>query len=105
MGPLLPSTIYIATMPKHVALSDGVVLLGVNPMGNLIVPGRTRPSQSSQADLGLRCLPTSDDALAPDCDCEGWGVAKILHTGRSTGYIDTDSGDVRAAHPRVHLCR
>ncbi len=81
---------YRPAIPKHVVLSDGVVALGVNPMGNLIVPGQ-QPSQSGQTDLGLRYLPTNDDALAPDCDCEGWGVADAK-TGRSTGYVDTDSG-------------
>ena len=45
-------------------INNGVVELGVNPEGQLIV-GR----------IGLTYIPTGGESLAPGCPCEGWGVA------------------------------
>lgn len=47
-------------------LSNGTVSIGVNDQGDLIYSG-----------VGLRYIPTNGEALAPGCDCEGWGVADI----------------------------
>ncbi len=44
-------------------LSNGTILLGVQPYGNLITGG-----------VGLTYIPTGGESLAPGCWCEGWGV-------------------------------
>jgi hypothetical protein len=48
-------------------ITNGIVTLGVNPEGNLITGG-----------IGLTYVPTSGEALAPGCACEGWGVGDAL---------------------------
>lgn len=56
-------------------ISNGVVQLGVNPSGALIVPNAGAPSAGvGTTDVGLRYLPENTDVLAPGCWCEGWGV-------------------------------
>lgn len=44
-------------------ITNGLVTLGVNPEGNLVV-----------GDIGLTYVPTGGEALAPGCACEGWGL-------------------------------
>lgn len=61
-------------------ITNGTVTLGVNDEGNLIVGG-----------VGLTFVPTGGEALAPGCDCEGWGVADA-GSGRF-GKAGEDFGD------------
>lgn len=56
-------------------IDNGIVQLGINSAGNLIVP-------DGGEGLGLTYLPAiadgrPGDALGPGCDCEGWGVADM----------------------------
>ena len=54
-------------------IDNGTVQLGILNTGNLIIsPG-----------IGLTYLPTSAEALAPGCWCEGWGVADLGVIGSS----------------------
>lgn len=53
-------------------IDNGVVQLGVLDFGNLINGG-----------IGLTYIPTSGEALAPGCACEGWGIADF---GVGTGF-------------------
>ncbi len=48
-------------------LSNGVVLLGVQPYGNLI-----------NGEVGITFIPTGGESLAPGCPCEGWGVGDAI---------------------------
>ncbi len=48
-------------------ITNGTVTLGVNPEGNLIV-----------GPIGLTYVPTGGEALAPGCDCEGWGLGDAV---------------------------
>lgn len=45
-------------------LSNGTILLGVQPYGNLI----------TSSGIGITFIPTGGESLAPGCPCEGWGV-------------------------------
>lgn len=47
-------------------IDNGLVQLGINDEGNLV-----------QSGIGLNFLPTSGEALAPGCPCEGWGIADL----------------------------
>ncbi|MCL5776291.1 hypothetical protein M1105_04710 [Limibaculum sp. FT325] len=51
-------------------IDNGLIALGVNPQGNLIV-------SSESGFIGLTYIPTFGEALAPGCFCEGWGVADL----------------------------
>ena len=53
-------------------IDNGVIQLGINDFGNLISEG-----------IGLTYIPTSGEALAPGCSCEGWGLADF---GVGTGF-------------------
>jgi hypothetical protein len=58
----------VSAFPSSAVLNNGLVELGVNPQGDLIVsPG-----------IGLTYIPTGGEALAPGCWCEGWGVADSI---------------------------
>jgi hypothetical protein len=67
------------TLLADAVIDNGVVELGVVDTGNLII---------SELQIGLTFLPTGGEALAPGCDCEGWGAADAA-TGL-TGF----AGDV-----------
>ncbi len=67
-----------AAIGSAATISDGTVSLGVNPTGNLIANG-----------VGLLYAKTGNDALAPGCPCEGWGVADPT-TGTSGGADDAE---------------
>lgn len=58
------------------------VEIGVQPGGNLIIPG-TRPSAGTRTtELGLRHKPTNLEAVSDvACHCEGWGVQVIPPDG------------------------
>lgn len=67
-------------------ITNGTITLGVNELGELNVPG----GPSSTGTTGLYFNPTGNEATAPGCLCEGWGVG-IVSTGVS-GYANQDSG-------------
>jgi hypothetical protein len=68
-------TVRSAVYPESAIVSNGTVQLGINPTGNLNVPGGTPSSGTGTTDVGLRYVPTNADATSPGCLCEGWGVA------------------------------
>ena len=59
-----------AVLADPAIISNGTVVLGVNPEGHLNafdpVTGDFR---------GVQYLPTGGDAISPGCQCEGWGIA------------------------------
>jgi hypothetical protein len=62
-------------------ISNGTIQLGVNPTGNLIMPGGVASTGTHDRSVGLRLLSTGFDGLSPDCDCEGWGVSNGTVSG------------------------
>jgi hypothetical protein len=56
----------------QVIIDNGTVQLGVNPAGQLIVGSTVGLTFLPSVDAGI-----SGEALAPGCDCEGWGVADL----------------------------
>jgi PEP-CTERM motif len=63
----LVATTAICGVARAAAILDnGTVRIGVNDLGNLITD-----------DIGITYLPTNREALAPGCDCEGWGLGRI----------------------------
>lgn len=60
-------------------ISNGVVSLGVNCLGQLNIDM-----------VGLRYDPTGNDSTVDGCPCEGWGVADA--TSEVTGYANNSSG-------------
>lgn len=57
-----------------VCITNGTVLLAVNPTGELNTSDATG-SAAGPGDAGLGYLPTNNDSTSPGCLCEGWGVA------------------------------
>lgn len=87
---LLASTALVALTAGPAAaqavIDNGVIALGVQPQGNLIVEGGgfngvpvdTSPiSEIEFPDIGLTFIPTLAESLAPGCFCEGWGIADL----------------------------
>lgn len=71
-------------------ISNGTIRLGLNPEGHLNVPGYDPSSGTGTSTVGLRYVPTNADALAPGCECEGWGIGDTV-TGYS-GWADNAYG-------------
>ena len=78
----------LETLAKGAIISNGTVQLGVNPYGDLNVPGD--PSSRGFSMVGLRYVPTNADAVGPGCPCEGWGVADV--SSSVTGYANESTG-------------
>lgn len=57
------------------AIDNGLIQLGINDEGHLNVDVGLPPSAGGTGPVGLRYLPTNNEATAPGCLCEGWGVA------------------------------
>lgn len=73
--------------------NGSLVQMGINPEGQLNVPGGTPSFQSGTTIVGLRYIPTNGEATAPGCLCEGWGVANAdVTTGIFSAYADQDQG-------------
>ena len=74
------------SLAQTAVIDNGVIQLGINEFGTLITPGQ----------IGLTYLPTNTEALAPGCDCEGWGVADFgvsgFDFGRSQSNGDSGTG-------------
>jgi hypothetical protein len=71
-------------------IDNGVVMLGVNDLANLNVPGGVPSPVEGSTDVGLRHLVTGNESTAHACSCEGWGVG-IGETGVS-GYANNAAG-------------
>ncbi len=69
-------------LAQTAVIDNGTIQLGINDFGTLITPGQ----------IGLTYLPTSTEALAPGCDCEGWGIADLGVIGHDFGRSQ-DNGD------------
>ncbi|HEV2057648.1 MAG TPA: Ig-like domain repeat protein, partial [Methylomirabilota bacterium] len=73
---ILASGVRSASAGTAAIIDNGTVQMGINPAGDLNVPGGTPSGPSSvTTTVGLRYIPTNADALSPGCLCEGWGVA------------------------------
>jgi hypothetical protein len=57
-------------------IENGTIRLGVNNEGHLNVPGFDPSSGTGTSTVGLRLISTNADALAPGCECEGWGIGE-----------------------------
>lgn len=55
-------------------ISNGTIQLGVDDLGQLNVPGGTPSPVSGTTAVGLRFVPTGNEATSHGCLCEGWGV-------------------------------
>ncbi len=62
-------------------LNNGTVSIGVNDTGNLITSG-----------VGITFNATGGEALAPGCDCEGWGLGRL--STNVGGGASIDNGGV-----------
>lgn len=60
--------------PLWAVIDNGTVQLGVFAQGHLNAPAGI-PSAGGTSEVGLRYLPTNNEATAPGCTCEGWGAA------------------------------
>ncbi|MFN4172877.1 MAG: autotransporter outer membrane beta-barrel domain-containing protein [Pseudorhodobacter sp.] len=81
----------------QVIIDNGTVQLGINPAGNLVRSG-----------IGLTFLPSSGEALAPGCACEGWGIADLTlptsfgKAGQTFGFSNIASSSVTASGTGTH---
>lgn len=78
-------------------ISNGVVKLGVDDLGNLNIPGGG-PSVSGETDVGVRFLPAGEggdeyEATSQGCSCEGWGISAVVSGGSTvSGYANNAVG-------------
>lgn len=83
-------------------IDNGTVQLGIWSEGALNVPGY--PSTSGTFPVGLRYLPTGNEATAPGCLCEGWGVSGTPTGGSAfSGYAGVDLGGFVNVTPMMPL--
>lgn len=74
-------------------IDNGTVQLGVDDLGQLNVPGGVPSPVSSTTAVGLRYLPTGNEATSHGCLCEGWGVAaNFADASSGTGYANNSTG-------------
>jgi hypothetical protein len=72
-------------------IDNGTVQLGIWSEGNLNVPGYSSPIGTF--NVGLRYLPTGNEATAAGFRAEGWGVSGTPTGGSPfSGYADVDIG-------------
>lgn len=71
-------------------ISNGTIQLGVDNLGQLNVPGGSPSPVSGTSYVGLRYLPTGNEATSHGCLCEGWGVADAVLG--VTGYANNALG-------------
>ncbi len=79
----------------QVIIDNGTVQLGINPAGNLV---------DTSNQIGLTFLNTtasSGEALAPGCECEGWGIADLdtgefAKAGETFGFSNIAASNVTA---------
>ncbi|GGK70049.1 cell wall-binding repeat-containing protein [Ornithinimicrobium pekingense] len=78
-----------ADLPDWVTITNGTVTLGVWNTGELNVPAGATDSGGS-TDVGLRFVPTGNEATSIGCLCEGWGAADA--TSGVSGFTDRELG-------------
>ncbi len=71
-------------------IDNGTVQLGVDDYGQLNIPGGDPSPVTGTTAVGLRYLPTGNEATSHGCLCEGWGVG-IGETGVN-GWANNDFG-------------
>jgi len=69
-----------------VILNNGLIELGVNPAGNLIVATNANVYDA----IGLTYIPTGGEALAPGSPDEGWGVGDPISGVSGYAYDEND---------------
>ena len=79
-----------APMQATAMISNGVVLLGVNELGELIVPGGPPSPVAGETRVGLRYVPTGNEAVSHGGPYEGWGVADALSS--VSGWVNQGHG-------------
>ncbi|MDQ0574854.1 hypothetical protein [Agromyces albus] len=72
-----------------VCITNGTVLLAVNPTGELNTSDATG-SAAGPGDAGLTYVPTGNDGTSPGCLCEGWGVADPASGVWGGANLDTE---------------
>jgi putative cell wall-binding protein len=77
-----------AALPDWVTITNGTVTLGVWNSGELNVPaGVPQPADpAGSTDVGLRFVPTGNEATAVGCLCEGWGLADVTSGVSGSAY-------------------
>jgi hypothetical protein len=78
---------------SNAVISNGVVKLGINDQGNLVVNDPTAVGTSIPGKTGITYIPSGGEALAPGCACEDWGVADAISSrygmaGETSGYAN-----------------
>ena len=73
-------------------MDNGTVQLGVNGHGELIVDGDVPSLTEMELQVGMRYMATNADAVSPDCDCEGWGIANW--SSGTSGWASFAGADV-----------
>jgi hypothetical protein len=73
----------------HAIIDNGTIQLGILAEGHLNVEGEA--SAGGTSFVGLRYLPTNNEATAPGCLCEGWGVADA-ESPSFTAYANENFG-------------
>jgi len=82
---LSSTTAFAATI-----IDNGIIQLGVDDFGQLNVPGGTPSAADGTTDVGLRFLPTGNEATSHGCLCEGWGVG--IGDTMESGSANNDFG-------------
>ena len=88
-----------AATSQGAVITNGTVTLGVNADGGLDYDcaGASDPagcpatSAGGSTTVGVRYAPLNLDAIAPGCQCEGWGFADVSEL---SGYVNEDDGNV-----------
>jgi type IV pilus assembly protein PilY1 len=74
-------------------IDNGTVQLGVDDFGQLNIPGGAASPVSGTTTVGLRYLPTGNEATSHGCLCEGWGVAaNFADASSASGSANNDFG-------------
>ena len=84
-----------AAAQAQAIIDNGTVRLGVHPEAHLNVPGP--PSAQGTTTVGVRFLPTNNEATGPGCACEGWGAADA--TSGETGFANESEGGTTNIFP------
>jgi hypothetical protein len=66
-------------------IENGTIQIGVGDAGQLGTLGGVASPVEGEDDVGLRFIPTGNEALAHGCICEGWGAGN--GTTRTYGYV------------------
>lgn len=79
-----------ASASASAIIDNGTVQLGVDDFGQLNIPGGAASPIEGTTFVGLRYLPTGNEATSHGCLCEGWGVG-IADSG-VFGWANNDDG-------------